>query len=104
MEIQVYAKGRNQRYCAKGIFDGKRLQVLQGSKISSSIGAKITPIVDKIRNNPKLVSTDYIVLDDISFRSASTAASFVTGNISNGMRIWKLDSGRPLGTVMREDI
>ena len=37
------------------------------------------------------------------FRSASTAASFVTGNISNGMRVWKLESGKTLGSAINNE-
>lgn len=102
MEVKVFTNGRNGRYCAKGVFDGKHLIVLRGSHISHTIGLKINPIVEELRNNTKLVSPDYVVLEDIPFRSASTAASFVTGNISNGMRVWKLDSGKTLGSEIKQ--
>ena len=103
MDIRVLTNGRNGLYCAYGIFDGKKLKVLQGSRISNSVRAKVNPIVEELRKNPKLVSQDYVVLEDIMFRSASTAASFVTGNISNGMRVWKLESGKTLGSAIKQN-
>ena len=103
MDIRVFTNGRNGRYCANGIFDGKNLKVLQGSRISYTVGAKVNPIVEELRKNPKIVSQDYVVLEDIIFRSASTAASFVTGNISNGMRVWKLESGKTLGSAIKQN-
>ena len=36
-------------------------------------------------------------------RSASTAASFVTVNISSGMRVWKLESGKTLGAAIKQN-
>ena len=92
MDIHVFTNGRNGRYSANGIFNGKNLVVLEGSRISKTTGG----------NDPKIVSPDCIVLADISFKSASTAAAFVTGNISNGMRVWKLDSGKALGSIIGE--
>ena len=103
MEIHVFTNGRNGRYSANGIFNGKNLVVLQGSRISRTTGAKVNPIVEELRNDPKIVSSDFVVLADISFKSASTAAAFVTGNISNGMRVWKLDSGKSLGSILGEN-
>lgn len=103
MEIHVFTTGRNGRYSANGLFDGKKLIVLKGSQISSTTGAKVNPIVEEMRNDPKIVSSDFVVLSDVSFKSASTAAAFVTGNISNGMRVWKLDSGKALGSMIGEN-
>ena len=47
----------------------------------------MNPIVEKLRKDDNVVSSDFILLRDVSFRIASTAATFVTGNISNGMRV-----------------
>ena len=61
------------------------------------MSSKVNPIVTKLRNDSSIVSPDYVLLKDISFKSVSTAATFVTGNISNGMRVWKVSSGEDLG-------
>ena len=102
MELKVYAKGRVRKYDAKGIYDGKGVTVLKGSKISEKVGAKVNPVVEKLRNNPEKVSKDMIVLCDISFRSLSTAANFVSGNISNGFRVWKTEDGKELSEMRKE--
>ena len=93
MKVKVIAKGKQNSYYANGIYDGKGVIVLKGSSISSKVAKKIQPIVAKVRNNPEIVSKDMILLQDINFRSASTAASFVTGNISNGKRVWRTENG-----------
>lgn len=99
MELKVTAKGRGSNYEATGIFDGKGLTVLKGSKISDTVGAKTNPIAIKLRTQKDTVN-NFILQKNVSFRSPSTAASFVTGNIANGMRVWKLEDGRPLGSLL----
>lgn len=104
MDIRVPTNGRNGLSIVPMEYSmGKKLKVLQGSRISNSVRAKVNPIVEELRKNPKLVSQDYVVLEDIMFRSASTAASFVTGNISNGMRVWKLESGKTLESAINNE-
>ena len=39
----------------------------------------------------------YITKEDVSFRSPSTAAAFVSGNVSNGFRVWKVEKSIDLG-------
>lgn len=99
MEYQVYTIGKIRNYNAKGIYDGKHLTVLAGSKIADTIGKHIHPVARKLRNDPKIVSDEFILRKDITFRSASTAANFVTGNMTNGLLYWKLEDGSPLITI-----
>lgn len=99
MEMKVYTKGRNGAYDALGIFDGKNLTVLKGSRIAEKTSGKIQPIVAKLRGDISVVSKEYILLKDICFRSPSTAASFVSGTISNGMIKWKNESGIALKSL-----
>lgn len=96
MNVKVYTKGRGG-YDANGIFDGKGVTVKKGSILSKTTAAKVNPVVKKLRKDNDVVSSDFILLKDVSFRSASTAATFVTGNISNGMRVWKVSPGEDLG-------
>ena len=101
MRIKVFTKGRNG-YDAFGIFNGKGITVQKGSVIAREIASKVNPIVRKLREDKKVVSPDYVLLKDVEFRSASTAATFVTGNISNGMRVWKVEKGKDLGKYREE--
>ena len=97
----MYTKGRGG-YDAIGIFDGKGVTVKKGSMLSKTIAAKVNPIVERLRKDDKVVSSDFVLLKDVSFRSASTAATYVTGNISNGMRVWKVSPGKDLGKYREE--
>ena len=53
----------------------------------------------KLRARKDTVDDGFVLQRDVTFRSASTAASFVTGSIANGMRVWKLKDGKPLSTL-----
>ena len=44
MEIEMIAKGRNMRYDAVGIYDGKRVTVLKRSRISVTVVGKMNPV------------------------------------------------------------
>ena len=99
MEIEVNTKGRNMRYDAVGIYDGKGLTVLKGSRISATVASKMNPVAVKLRARKDTVDNDFVLQRDVTFRSSSTAASFVTGSIANGMRVWKLKDGKPLSSM-----
>ena len=99
MAIKVYANGRNDAYEACGVFDGKNLTVKKGSRISEKVSGRIQPIVTSLRNDASVVSAEYILLKDVAFRSPSTAASFVSGTISNGMIKWKNEEGKTLKSL-----
>ena len=90
MEIEVIAKGRNMRYDAVGIYDGKGLIVLKGSRISATVASKMNPVAVKLRERKDTVD-NFVLQKDVTFRSSSTAA--------NGMRVWKLKDGKPLGSI-----
>lgn len=98
VEISNNRKGRNMRYDAVGIYDGKGLTVLKGSRISATVASKMNPVAVKLRERKDTVD-NFVLQKDVTFRSSSTAASFVTGSIANGMRVWKLKDGKPLGSI-----
>ncbi len=102
MEIEVIAKGRNMRYDAVGMYDGKGLTVLKGSRISATVASKMNPVAVKLRARKDTVDDGFVLQRDVTFRSASTAASFVTGSIANGMRVWKLKDGKPLSNLQEK--
>lgn len=89
MRIQVYCKGRANRFYAVGVFNGKGITVKKGSLISSNISAKIQPVVLKIRSDKTIVDDNFELLQDVNFKSPSTAASFVSGTIANGLIKWR---------------
>lgn len=102
--LKVYTKGRNGKYAAEGLYEEGKFTVLRGSHISASCVKKLNPVALRIRADAETVSEQMELLKDVSFKSASTAASFVTGNISNGMRVWKLENGSTLGNYKKGGI
>ncbi len=77
--------------------------VLKGSKISETIaysekfrGAKS---IEKQRTNTVKNAT---VICDVSFKSASTAANYVTGASTNGLISWKDENGKSLKEIIAE--
>jgi len=68
--------------------------VLKGSKVSTSIahtekfrGAK------SIEKSRESTVKNYSVINDVVFKSSSTAANYVTGSSTNGMTAWKNEDG-----------
>ena len=78
--------------------------VLKGSKVSDDIAHSATFRGTKaIEKNRVSVVKDGVVTEDITFKSASTAANFVTGRSSNGLILWKDKSGRTLKDILSEE-
>lgn len=99
--MQVFIKRKNGSINATGMYNEKtkELTVLKGSVISGKIAYS-----DKFRGsatiekNRKLYSKDGVVSENVTFKSASTAANFVTGSSTNGLTAWKDKNG----TILRE--
>lgn len=77
--------------------------VLKGSVVSDNIaysekfrGAKS---IEKSREG---IVVKCIVSEHISFKSASTAANFVTGASTNGLSTWKNEEGKSLKSIIAE--
>lgn len=90
---------------AKGEFDPatRSLTVLKGSAVSATIaytekfrGAKS---IEKSREG---VLKGNILQKDMAFKSASTAANFVTGTSTNGLTAWKDKSGKTIKELITE--
>ncbi|MDO4322851.1 MAG: DUF4357 domain-containing protein [Lachnospiraceae bacterium] len=76
--------------------------VLKGSRVSDSIahsekfrGAKS---IERARGNGVVV--ECVVTKNVQFKSASTAANFVTGASTNGLIVWKSKDGRTMKAVL----
>lgn len=77
--------------------------VLKGSIVSETIaysekfrGAK------SIEKHRAGVVNGTKVITDVIFKSASTAANFVTGASTNGLTAWKDENGKTLKTILTE--
>lgn len=77
------------------------LTVYRGSCVSSKVNH-----TGKFRGaaTVELLRAEYvkngIVINNVSFNSPSTAANFVTGCSSNGLLLWKDNSGRTLKELL----
>lgn len=89
--IECYIKGHRNRYYAQGLYDKGELLVKKGSRISleAQNTFRMTKEARMYREDREIVDASGIVLKDTWFSSPSTAAQFVTGMSSNGLRTWK---------------
>lgn len=101
--MKVYLKRKKSNVDAVADFDpiNKGITVLKGSKLSTTIahtekfrGAK------SIEKNRAGIVKDNTLLKDISFKSTSTAANFVTGSSTNGLIAWKDSDGRSVKEIL----
>ncbi len=104
MKIKIYAKTRDGIAKAEGIYTGEKTVVLAGGTIRNRIAESVRGgrFAKKYIDNPSFVSEDGRILADCEFDSPSTAAVFVTGNASNGYRVWKTEDGRPLDEYLKD--
>ena len=79
----------------------KQFVVLKGSVVSDDIstaptfrGAKSIGIL-----RDKYV-VDRVVMEDVCFKSSSTAGNFVTGNSTDGPGTWKGENGKSLKAIL----
>ena len=102
--MRLYLKRNKGDISAIGEYDTqtKNMTVLKGSRVSDNIaysekfrGAKT------IEKNRKNAVRDGVVITDIVFKSASTAANFITGSSTNGLTAWKDDEGRKLKDIVK---
>lgn len=103
--MKVYIVRERSGVNAKGEFAPatKSLTVLKGSVLSSTIaytekfrGAKS---IEKSREG---VLKGNVLQKDATFKSASTAANFVTGTSTNGLTAWKDNNGKTIKELITE--
>lgn len=103
--MRLYLKRPRSNINAVAEYDvaNKSFIVLKGSIISETIAYS-----EKFRGAKSIEKTRVGVVDgtsvikDIHFRSASTAANFVTGASTNGLTTWKDESGKLLKAILAE--
>ena len=90
--IKCWMKGHKEDYNATAIYKDGEMILKAGSKISSKLSekAKLAKIVRQLRNDSSLLDENNILKKDIRFKSPSTAAQYVRGNVINGNRCWKI--------------
>lgn len=79
------------------------ITVLKGSTVSDNIAySEKFRGVKSIEKSREGVVDKCIVSQDITFKSASTAANFVTGASTNGLSAWKNEEGKSLKSIIAE--
>ena len=103
--MKLYIKRKNNTIEAVAEYDSENgsVTVLKGSIVSANIaysekfrGAKS---IEKCRSE---YVENGIVIKDAYFKSASTAANFVTGSSTNGLIAWKSENGKTLRCIFKE--
>ena len=103
--MKVFLKRERNGIDAKGEFDPttRSVVVLKGSILSSTVahtekfrGAKS---IEKSREG---VLKGNVLQKDVLFKSASTAANFVTGSSTNGLIAWKDKFGKTVKEIISE--
>lgn len=83
----------------------KTFTVLKGSKVSDSIAThtkfRTLKTVEKLRANGTV--NNGILMTDLTFKSASSAANFVNGSSTNGLTAWKDVKGKALKRILAEN-
>lgn len=95
---------KNKDYNAVADYVDGKVNILAGSKISKCVSPLLAPkgTAIKLRNNSELVK-DGVLVKDCLFNSLSTAAQFITGNITNGKTRWYLEDGRTMKKYLEEN-
>lgn len=91
MIVKMISKRTNYSAIGEYDFKTKNLVIKKGSKVSDSVGNyRGADIIRKRRNT---LCKNGILIEDVTFKSASTAASFITGTSTNGLESWKNKAG-----------
>ena len=103
--MKVFLVRKRNGINATGEYDAatKTLTVLEGSVLSETVahtakfrGAKS---IEKSREG---ILAGRVLQKNVSFKSPSTAANFVTGSSTNGLIAWKDKSGRTIKDFISE--
>ena len=74
--------------------------VFKGSSITPDVAPYATGVIRSTTENAASIGSDGILVNDILFRTASAASSFVCGGSSNGLVDWKNRAGVSLKKIM----
>ena len=103
--MKVFLKRARNGIDAIAEFDlaSKAITVLKGSILSDTITYTATFRGAKsIEQSRKGNLVGNVLQRDMSFKSASTAANFVTGRSTNGLIAWKDKSGKTIKEIIAE--
>ncbi len=103
MKVVLYSKRMGVN--AVGEYNPKtgELIVQKGSTVSLTLSeSKTFKGRAKIEQAREGVLDGNVLIKDVRFNSPSTAANFVAGGSSNGLRMWKNEDGVAIGKLKKE--
>ncbi len=101
MDLIIESKNKGYSAKAKYDIDKKTFVVLKGSSVSAEVAQS-----EKFRGASSIISArekyvkNGVVSEDVTFKSSSTAANFITGRSTNGMITWKDKNGTKLKDLL----
>lgn len=104
--MKLYIIKEKKEIYAEGEYDPKtkKMIVYKGSKLSKDIAHSATfrgaKSIEKYRTG---IVKNNVLTENISFKSSSTAANFVTGRSSNGFDVWKNKDGISLKELTKHE-
>lgn len=104
--MELYIKRNKTGIDAVAEYDAEKklFVVKKGSKVSGKISFsekfRGSSSIEKARGNG--VVENGVVTRDVVFKSASTAANFVTGSSTNGLTAWKDNDGNTLKSILNK--
>ena len=105
MQLELHTVSRNNLFDATAVYLDGIVTVKKGSRINLHHGDAFKPsdVVKEKLKDISLVDANGILLRDVTFKSLSTAATFVAGRTSNGMITWKTPNGRYVRFTLKGD-
>ncbi|WP_149793681.1 DUF4357 domain-containing protein [Faecalibacterium sp. Marseille-P9312] len=104
--MKVFLERKRTNISAQGEFDPttKTLTVFKGSTLSESIAytEKFRGAATIEKHRAGIVENN-VLLKDVVFKSASTAANFVTGSSTNGLTAWKTSDGKAIRDLVKAE-
>lgn len=105
--MELYTKSRDGGvlYNATATYMDGTVVVKKGSKINrlNAPGFKPKKATASLRADDTLYEAGCFLKNDVSFKSLSTAATFVTGRIANGMIVWKTQDGKYVKYTLKQE-
>lgn len=103
MTLYLISSRLNIKAIANYDIENKEFIVLEGSTVSKTVAYskkfRGSKMIEKYRKG----TIDGVkVIENVTFKSASMAANFVTGTSRNGLISWKDENGKTLKAILAE--
>ena len=105
--MKLYLKSERSGYDASAEYyvKEKKFVIKKGSKISNYIACSDTFKASKkiVERRENTIDKNNITLENVTFKSPSTAANYVTGRSTNGLIAWKNENGKKLKDILNNE-